>query len=258
MEPAALGRRPADARPGTSSTEPVFVEPATAQTASGCSPAGAIGRDGGRNGFGLESEPLVGGHHAQRVFREAEDVEPTPDREVGLVARVDAHAVQVGTARRAIQTEQRPQMHLARHGKRHEVGHDAAAGQHAPCAGGQPDEVAEPPGDLLLDERADRSSVPDIDPLLEPLAQHLAADRHRQRRRREVAERGRVLRVERHRRDAFPERAKHLVGGHAVAPGMRRGRSGRAEETPPRVRVAVGMDRPLHRAVEQPVERLGR
>ena len=45
-----------------------------------------------------------------------------------------------------------------------------------------PDEVAEPADHLLLDEGADRSRVPDVDPLLEPLRQDLAADRHRQRR----------------------------------------------------------------------------
>ena len=227
------------------------------RSASGCSPEARSARDGGGNGFGPESERLVGGHHAQRVLRESEDVEPTPHGEMRLVARVHAHAVEIGTARGAIQTAQRPQMHLAGHGKRHEVGHGAAAGQHAPCARREPDEVAQPPGDLLLDERADRSRVPDVDPLLEPLTEHLTADRHRERRRREVAERGRVLRVEGHRRDAVPERAKHLVGGHA-APGHARGRSVGAKESPPRIRVAVGMDRPVHRAVEEPVERLGR
>ena len=54
--------------------------------------------------------------------------------------------------------------HVARHGHRHDVGHHPAAGQHAPAVLAEPDEVAEPPGDLFLDERADRSGVPDVDP----------------------------------------------------------------------------------------------
>ena len=133
-------------------------------------PRRAVRRDRGGDRLGPQPEPVVGGDHAQRVLREPEDVEPAPDREVRLVARVDAHAVQIGTARGAVQTAERPQMDLAGHGERHEVGHHAAAGEHAPCARRQPDEVAEPADDLLLDEGADRARVPDVDALLEPLA----------------------------------------------------------------------------------------
>ena len=57
------------------------------------------------------------------------------------------------------------------------------------------DEVAQPAHDLLLDERRERSGVPDVHALVGHLGEQLADDRDRQRRRREVAELARVLRV---------------------------------------------------------------
>ena len=86
-------------------------------------------------------------------------------------------------------------------------------GQHPPAVLTEPDEVAEPPGDLFLDEGADRSCVPDVDPLMDPLRQHLAGDRHRQRRRREVAERARMLGVVGVRRHPRSELGQDLVRG---------------------------------------------
>ncbi len=56
-------------------------------------------------------------------------------------------------------------------------------------------EVAQPAHDLLLDERRERAGVPDVDALVGDLGEQLAHDRHRQRRRREVAELARVLAV---------------------------------------------------------------
>ena len=57
------------------------------------------------------------------------------------------------------------------------------------------DEVAQPADDLLLDEGGERAGVPDVDALVRDLGEQLAHDRHRQRRRREVAELARMLGV---------------------------------------------------------------
>ncbi len=75
---------------------------------------------------------------------------------------------------------------------------------------GVPDEVAEPADHLLLDERADRAARPDVDALVRPLGQNLAGDRHRQRRRREVGERSRVVGVEQIGRQALAELVEDL------------------------------------------------
>ena len=41
------------------------------------------------------------------------------------------------------------------------------------------DEIAQPADDLLLDERADRAGMPDVDALLGDLREQLAGDRRR-------------------------------------------------------------------------------
>jgi len=64
-----------------------------------------------------------------------------------------------------------------------------------------------------------------------------------------------MLRIERHRRDAFPEDPEDL-GGRRPTMRRRRRRSRRAEEPGPRLHVHLGLDGSLHRAVEQPIERL--
>ena len=96
------------------------------------------------------------------------------------------------------------------------------------------DEVAQPAHDLLLDEGRERTGVPDVDALVGHLGQQLAHHRDRQRRRREVAELARMLRV-------------HLAAGQTVAElgedvGDGRGRGGRrcrAAASPRRTRHAT-------------------
>ena len=55
---------------------------------------------------GVEPEPLVRGHDAERLGREAEHVERAGDREVRLVARVHARALERARARRVVEAEQ--------------------------------------------------------------------------------------------------------------------------------------------------------
>ncbi len=85
------------------------------------------------------------------------------------------------------------------------------------------DEVAQPADDLLLDERRERTGVPDVDALLGDLGEQLADDRHRERRRGEVAQRARVIGVELVRRDAGPElveeRRRRASGRAGLRPG---------------------------------------
>ena len=83
-----------------------------------------------------------------------------------------------------------------------EVGHHAARRQQPEAPLVVADEVAQPADDLLLDERRERPGVPDVHALLGHLREQLADDRHRQRRRREVARARRVVGVQLVRRDA--------------------------------------------------------
>ena len=107
----------------------------------------------------------------------------------------------------------------------HEVGHHAAAGEQPERALAVADEVAQPAHDLLLDEGRDRAGVPDVDALVGDLGQQLAHDRHRQRRRREVAELARVLGVHQAARESIGE-LRDDVGGRGGG-GWRRARTGR-------------------------------
>ena len=94
------------------------------------------------------------------------------------------------------------------------------------------DEVAQPADDLLLDEGRERAGVPDVDALVGDLGEQLAHDRHRQRRRREVAELARVLARSSGRRRAAsrelvdaPSAAAHRVGGRGPGPSRDRSAS---------------------------------
>ena len=193
MEPQVFGLARSASSP-TASTEPVFVDPATAAMASGVSPASRSRATASATGA-PEVEVVIRWQHDERVRREPELVERTRDREMGLVARVDANALEVLAARRCVQTARAPQMEVAcqRHG--HEVGHHATTGEEAERRRLVADEVAQPADDLLLDEGGERPGVPHIDALVRDLGKQLAHDRHRQRRRREIAELARVLRV---------------------------------------------------------------
>ncbi len=96
-------------------------------------------------------------------------------------------------------------MDVAGQGHAHEVGHHAARGQQAERPRPIADQVAQPADDLLLDEGRERTGVPDVDALVGHLGEELAHHRHRQRRRREVAELARVLRIHLAAREPRPE-----------------------------------------------------
>ena len=102
--------------------------------------------------------------HDQRLARESQLVERACDREVRLVGGVDADALERRPARRVIRPEP-PELDVAdeRHG--HEVGHHAARCEQPEAAFSVADQVAQPAHDLLLDERARRTGVPDVDAL---------------------------------------------------------------------------------------------
>ena len=100
-------------------------------------------------------------------------------------------------------------------------------------SGAVADEVAQPADDLLLDERAGRTGMPDVDALVRDLGQQLAHDRHRQRRGREVAELARVLGVHLHRRQALVELGEDGVRGRR---GRRAPATVRGSRRPPRRR----------------------
>jgi hypothetical protein len=201
------------------------------------------------------AEPVVGREHDQRLGRKAQLIERTRDREMGLVAGVDASALERRPARRPFEPGDAAEMHVAHEGHRDEVGHHAARRHQAEAAIPVADEVAQPADDLLLDERADRPGVPDVDALVRPLGEHLAHDRRDQRRRREVAQRSRVVAVERVGRDPGAELLED-VRERARVVRRRRGCEPRPEILAAKLRVA---DRLTHGAahglVVQPVER---
>ena len=131
-----------------------------------------------------------------------------------LVARVDPRAVEVLAARRCLQPARAPEMQVAGKGHRHEVGHDPAAREQAERRRPVADEVAQPADDLLLDEGGERAGVPDVDALVRDLGEQLAHDRHRQRRRREIAELARMLGVHEAARQPPAELGEDLRGAH--------------------------------------------
>ena len=215
------------------STEPVFVDPATAAIANGVSPAArsratasatAAPRRWNRSSDGMTTS-VSGGKPSSSS--------DAGDREMGLVGGVDADALE--HARRAARgpaPSSRPEVDVAGERHAHEVGHHAARREQPERARPVADEVAQPADDLLLDERRERSGVPDVDALVGHLGQQLAHDRDRQRRRREVAELARVLRV--HQAAGDPRR--ELVED-------RRGRGGRDRAPRPARRVVAEVGR---------------
>ena len=155
---------------------------------------GQVARDGLGDGRAAQPERVVGRHDHEGVAREPEEVERPRDREVRLVAGVDAAPVELAAARRPPDPEDLAEAQVAGDRHPHEVGHHAARREQAERAAVEADEVAQPADDLLLDERGERAGVPDVDALVGHLGEQLAHHRHRQRRRREVAELARVLR----------------------------------------------------------------
>ena len=164
-----------------------------------------VARDGRGHGFGVQAEAIVGGQHDQRLGREAQLVQRPRDREVRLVAGVDAHALQRRAARRPVQPREPPQVDVPDERHRDEVRHHAARGQQAEAALAVAREVAQPADDLLLHERAHRPGVPDVDALVGPLGENLADDGRDEGRRGEVRERPRVVAVQGVRGDAGAE-----------------------------------------------------
>src|SRR6185369_8902692 len=106
----------------------------------------------GRDGVAAEPEVGVGGDERERLGREPELVDRAPYREVGLVRRVDADALKRPPTRRARSAEEATEVDVA--GERHadEVRHRPARGQDPEALRPEPDEVAEPANDVLLDE----------------------------------------------------------------------------------------------------------
>ena len=115
----------------------------------------AILGDRGRHRLGLEPEEVVGGDDAERSLREPQDVEAALHREVGLVARVDAHALEQ-TARGARSEPRSAARWMSRAMARAiRLAITPPGGEHAPRVRTRhPDQVAEPADDLLLDESA--------------------------------------------------------------------------------------------------------
>ena len=203
----------------------------------------------------MQPEPVIGREHDQRLGRKAELVERPRDREMGLVARVDARALERRAPGWPVQPGQATEMHVADEGHRDEVGHHAARGHQPEAAVAIAHEVAQPADDLLLDERTDRAGMPDVHALVRPLGEHLARDRCDQRRRREVAERARVVAVERVGRDPGAELVED-VGQRVRVVGRRTRAKAIAEELAPELRVADGLTHGApHRLVVEPVER---
>ena len=149
-------------------------------------------------------------------------------------------------------------MDVAGQGHAHEIGHHAARGQQAERRRSVADEVAQPADDLLLHERRERAGVPDVDALVGHLGEQLAHHRHRQRRRREVAELARMLRVHLARPPAGPGtprgRPPTAMGRRAPRPGPARAVVERASRGVVARRRA---HRPVQRVVVQEVERGG-
>ena len=145
---------------------------------------------------------------------------------------------------------------VARDGEGHEVRHHAARGEHPPRLGGHADRSRSHPVTSSSTNAPTGPACHTSTPWLDPLRQDLAGDRHRQRRRREVAEGPGVLRVVGGRRDALAELLQDLrssvVGDVGAAPGASDGpKNSRA-----RLRVGLAAHRPRERLVVEPVERL--
>ena len=245
-----------------------------------------VGLDLGRHRGAAQPEALVGRHDGQGVGREAQEVERLGDREVGLVGRVDAPALESGRARRWRVGAQAGGGHrvgvergrgrqagggdlaeargvdLAGDEQAHDVRHRPAGRQDPEALRGaagvltrEADEVAEPANDLFLDEGAGRAAGPDVDALVGPLGQDLAGDREGQRRRREIGERARVVGIQHVRREPLAELREDCGRG-----GRRNGGGGgpaaaRREELLAQARVGHGRDAAPDALVVEVVER---
>ena len=173
-------------------------------------------------GFGVEPEAVVGRKDDERFGGKPELVEGPADREVGLVGRVDPDAVQLAAAWRPRRSAQPREVDVASQRHREEVGHDAAGGEQPEAARAVADEVAQPADHLLLDERSRRTGMPDVDALLGDLGEQLADDGQQERRRREVAERARMMGVELMRGETGPELVEDRRGGRRLRPALAR------------------------------------
>ena len=80
----------------------------------------------------------------ERLGWEAEDVERAGDREVRLVARVHARALERARARRVVESEQPREVDVPRDRERHDVRHHAAGREHRPRALAEPDQRPQP------------------------------------------------------------------------------------------------------------------
>ncbi len=161
-------------------------------------------------------EVVIGWEHDQGVRGEAQFIQRTSDREMRLVAGVDARALEVLSTRRRRQPAHPTEMQVARERHAHEVRHDAAARQQTEGPRPVADEVAQPADHLFLGERREGPGVPHIDALVRHLREQLAHDRHRQRRWREVAELPRVLGVHQAARQAGGELVDDVGGTHRL------------------------------------------
>ena len=144
-----------------------------------------------RTGSGWRRNRSSVGKHDERVGREAQLVERPPDREVGLVGRVDPDALERGTAGRAGQPAERRQADVT--GERHRRGswpsrRRTSAARSSPgrsrrgrTASGRPPPRRTPPSGPAC-----QTSTPCCVDLGEQLARR---SEHRERRRREVAQR---------------------------------------------------------------------
>ncbi len=180
-----------------------------------CETCRAVLADGGCDVAGAQLEGLVGGNDLERPLREAEEVDGSLDREVGLIGGIDPGALKPRAAGR-LAAEELPQVHVPGDREGHDVRHHAAAGEDPPAVVGVAAEVAEPADDLLLDERARHAREPHVDALVQPLGECLAGDRHRERRRCEVAVGTRMLGCIGERSEALAELGQHFVRGAAA------------------------------------------
>ena len=232
----------------------MLVEPATAQMATGVRPRARSAAMAAATGSGVEAVAIVGGEDHEGLGREAQLVERARDGEVGLVARVDADALEPGAPGRPRAAPDRAQVDVADERHRDEVGHHAARRAQPEAARAIAHEVAQPAHDLLLHEGAARARVPDVDALVRPLGEHLAGDGRDERRRREVRQRARVVGVERVGRDAGGELVDDRLEGGRVRGGRARA-AGLPEVQAPQLRVAGGAAHGAdHRLVVEPVQ----
>ena len=221
-----------------------------------CEPGRAILGDRRRDGPRAKTVVILGRNDPKGAVREAEEVDRTLDREVGLVGSVDPRAFEPRSARQLVGAEDLRQVHVPSDREGHDVRHHTAAREDAPCVVAVPAEVAEPADHLLLDEGCRHPREPHVDALVQPLREGLARDRHRKTRRREVAVRARVLRGVCERSEALAELREHVVRRPADR-GRGSGRTALAEERLAQLGVEIRCGGAICRRSIEPVEGLG-